>query len=455
MGFLSWQRFRCNIDCINYPDDCISENLYMQMADRMADDGWKELGYDWINIDDCWADLNGRDTTTGRLQGDPTRFPSGMKALGDYIHSKGLKYGLYSDVGAQTCAGYPSSLGHYALDAQTFADWGVDSLKLDGCNLPPDTFQDWFPVMERALNATGRPMAYICVYGPYTQGHFNHTLASETCNQWRNYNDIQDDWGSVNGIVDWMVANQDVTTAAAGPGHWNDPDMLVIGGFGLTPNQATIQMALWCLMASPLLMGNDLRHLAPHDRQVLSNRELIAINQDPLGLQGRRVRGNTTSTEVWTRALINGEVALAIIHRTNHEPYFPYNFDVPLTSLALLHDWDGPIEVRDVVRQHDMAVVDATAVLSVPMQPFSVVMYRLRRQGRLLPSIVSQSRLSLRESSPSLDDNHHDHDRLEESLSSVPPSFHPTLRWCPLVGVATLLGVYVMKQHHRIRYQTM
>ncbi|XP_060705154.1 alpha-N-acetylgalactosaminidase-like isoform X2 [Hemiscyllium ocellatum] len=227
MGWLAWERFRCNTDCDNDPENCISERLFMDMADRLAEDGWKELGYQYVNIDDCWA-AKERDLE-GRLVADPIRFPSGIKALAEYVHAKGLKLGIYGDLGTYTCGGYPgTTLDQVELDAHTFASWGVDMLKLDGCYSNSSTKALGYPLMSKALNATGRPIAFSCSWPAYEGGLppvVNYTLLGEICNLWRNYADIDDSWESVRGIINWYSRHQDVLQPVAGPGKWNDPDM--------------------------------------------------------------------------------------------------------------------------------------------------------------------------------------------------------------------------------------
>ncbi|XP_022236557.1 alpha-N-acetylgalactosaminidase-like, partial [Limulus polyphemus] len=172
MGWLSWERFMCNVDCDHDPENCISERLYKDMADRIAHDGFKELGYEYINIDDCWmAKLRNAE---GQLVADPKRFPSGIKALADYVHSKGLKLGIYQDCGILTCAGYPGSAFHFEIDAQTFADWGVDMLKLDGCYALPMLMDSIYPRMTKALNKTERPIVFSCEWPDYQRGVGQH-----------------------------------------------------------------------------------------------------------------------------------------------------------------------------------------------------------------------------------------------------------------------------------------
>uniref|UniRef100_V9L252 Alpha-galactosidase n=1 Tax=Callorhinchus milii TaxID=7868 RepID=V9L252_CALMI len=304
MGWLHWERFLCNTDCSLDPHNCISEQLYMQMADVMAAEGWKDAGYEYVCIDDCW--LAPTRDSQHRLQPHPLRFPSGMKRLVDYIHSKGLKMGIYQDVGVRTCAGFPGSAGHYALDAQTFADWGVDLLKFDGCNIGSlKLLQEGYKNMSEALNRTGRPILFSCEWPLYTwpTQQPNYTEIRRYCNSWRNCGDIRDSWSTVKGIVDWTAEHQDLLTAQAGPGGWNDPDMLVIGDFGLSRDQQVSHMALWAIMAAPLLMSNDLRHIDPEARALLQNTGAIAISQDPLGIQGQRTSQVSSHPLTHTRSL--------------------------------------------------------------------------------------------------------------------------------------------------------
>ncbi|KAG7235475.1 hypothetical protein INR49_002610 [Caranx melampygus] len=291
MGWMAWERFRCDVDCKDDPENCISEGLFRDMTDRLVEDGWKELGYEYVIIDDCWSSQQ-RDAG-GRLQPEPSRFPGGIAKLARYVHDRGLKLGIYGDMGNHTCMGYPgTTLDKIEIDAQTFASWGVDYLKFDGCWSNPVEQMLGYPRMSKALNATGRSMVYSCSWPAYLGGlppSVNYTLLGEICHLWRNYDDIQDSWDSVQGIIDWFSNNQDDLQPAAGPGRWNDPDMLIIGNFGLSVDQARSQMALWAIMASPLIMSNDLRNLDNSARAILQNKVAIAINQDPLGIQGRRL----------------------------------------------------------------------------------------------------------------------------------------------------------------------
>ncbi|XP_026779085.2 alpha-N-acetylgalactosaminidase [Pangasianodon hypophthalmus] len=371
MGWLAWERFRCDIDCENDPQNCISEVLFRDMADRLAEDGWRELGYVYVNIDDCWASKN-RDSQ-GRLQADPKRFPGGIAKLARYVHDRGLKLGIYGDLGTYTCAGYPgTTLDKIETDAQTFAEWGVDMLKLDGCYSNATDQEQGYPRMSKALNATGRPIGYSCSWPAYQGGlppKINYTLLGEICNLWRNYGDIQDSWDSILSIVDWFTEHQDILQPAAGPGRWNDPDMLVIGDFGLSMDQSHSQMALWAIMAAPLFMSNDLRTLNSGARAILQNKAVITINQDPLGIQGRRLIKVNSGIEVFWRPLSNKASALVFFSRRTD---MPYRYQ---TSLKALSYTPGSYKVYDVFMEKTMPTLKDTTEFVVSINPSGVVMW--------------------------------------------------------------------------------
>ncbi|ESO93810.1 hypothetical protein LOTGIDRAFT_209340 [Lottia gigantea] len=328
MGWLSWERFRCNIDCTNDPDNCISEKLYMSMADRLAEDGYRDVGYEYVNIDDCWSSKQ-RDSK-GRLVADPDRFPSGIKALADYVHNKGLKLGIYGDFGTFTCGGYPGSEFYMELDAQTFADWGIDSLKLDGCYARISDMPFGYPVMELYLNQTGRPILYSCSWPAYT-AHPNYPAIAKSCNIWRNYGDIQDSYSSLASIIEFYGKNEGNFSEVAGPGRFNDPDMLIIGDFSLSYYQQRLQMVMWAIMASPLYMSNDLRQVPEQSKEILQNKNVIAINQDPLGIQGKRV-DKVNDYEIWVRPLAKSNYAFAAINLSGSSPS---NVSLPLAKYGL------------------------------------------------------------------------------------------------------------------------
>ncbi|KAJ8255148.1 hypothetical protein GJAV_G00201490 [Gymnothorax javanicus] len=373
MGWLHWERFMCNTDCDTDPHNCISEKLYMEMADMMVKDGWKLAGYEYVCIDDCWPSRD-RDSQ-GRLQADPKRFPGGIKKLADYIHSKGLKLGIYADVGTKTCAGYPGSFGYYETDAETFAEWGVDLLKFDGCNMPNWTLlAGGYMNMSIALNKTGRSILYSCEWPlyewPFTQP--NYTAIKETCNHWRNFNDVYDSWSSLKTIMDWTASHQDLIAPVAGPGGWNDPDMLVIGNFGLSRDQQETQMALWAIIAAPLLMSNDLRAIDPQSRQLLQNPDVIAISQDPLGKQGtRKVKVN--NFEVWQRPLSNGKLALAVTNR--QEIGGPRRYPLALATLVVWRSCYTHCNVTQVLPQYqELGVQSLFSKLELVVNPTGTVL---------------------------------------------------------------------------------
>lgn len=290
MGWLAWERFRCNTDCEGDPENCIGERLFRRMADMMVVEGYQRAGYLYVMLDDCWSSLNR--TKEGRLEVDPDRFPSGIKGLADYVHALGLKLGIYQDYGTETCGGYPGSLGHLSNDAQTFAEWEVDYVKMDGCNSDPKDMDEGFSQFGAALKATGRNMVYQCEWPLYQGGHGikpNYTAIREHCNLWRNFYDVQDNWNNIQGIIDYYGEDKDDFLRFAGPGGWNDPDMLVVGNFGLSYDQAKAQMALWAMFAAPLIMSVDLRTIRPEFKDILQHSGIIKISQDPLGISGRRV----------------------------------------------------------------------------------------------------------------------------------------------------------------------
>ncbi len=302
MGWNSWNKFACNV----------SEQLIKGAADALVASGMKEAGYQYVVIDDCWQVRRDPD---GTIVADPERFPSGMKALADYIHSKGLKFGLYSDAGTKTCQGRPGSRDHEAQDAKTYASWGVDYLKYDWCNTEGQDQREAYQKMSQALRATGRPIVFsMCEWGsskPWLWGQGVGQL-------WRATGDIQDCWDcskswggmGVSHIIDLMVD----LYPYAGPGHWNDPDMLEVGNGGLSLAESRVHFGLWCLLAAPLMAGNDLQGMKPEIRDLLTNREAIAVDQDPLGIQGRKVRDGG-ATEVWMKPLADGSRAVILLNR--------------------------------------------------------------------------------------------------------------------------------------------
>ncbi|MER8002354.1 ricin-type beta-trefoil lectin domain protein [Streptomyces sp. NPDC095613] len=317
LGWNSWNSFGC---------DNVNETVIRQAADAMVSSGMRDAGYEYVVVDDCWFDPQ-RDAQ-GNLRAQPTRFPSGMRALGDYIHSRGLKFGIYQVPTERTCAqrvgSYPGSTGskgHEVQDANTFASWGVDYLKYDWCS-PEGTREEQiarFTLMRDAVRATGRPIVYSInpnSFHAITGAAYNW---SQVADLWRTTEDLLDIWqnGNTNsypmGVGNVVDINAPLA-AQAGPGHWNDPDMLVVGRPGLTLTEARSHFALWALMAAPLMAGNDIRTMSADVSTILRNPRLLAVNQDPLGAGGRRVRDDG-ATEVFAKPLSDGSVAVGLFNR--------------------------------------------------------------------------------------------------------------------------------------------
>ena len=301
MGWNSWNHF----------GDKVDDATVRETADAMVRSGMAAAGYVFINIDDTWE--NGRDAK-GNLVPN-TKFPD-MKALADYVHSRGLKLGIYSSPGPVTCAGYEGSYGHEEQDAKTFAEWGIDYLKYDWCSAgriyQDSDLQAAYQKMSQALARCGRPIVYsLCEYGMGDVWTWGPKVAA---NLWRTTGDIQDNWKSMADIG----FNQNRLAPYAGPGHWNDPDMLEIGNGGMNNTEYRTHFSLWCLLAAPLMAGNDLRTMSAATLKILNNREVIAIDQDPLGKQGER-REEREGIEIWTKPLAGGSQAVGVFNRNDQE----------------------------------------------------------------------------------------------------------------------------------------
>lgn len=305
MGWNSWNHFACDVD----------EKLIRETTDAMVESGMKDAGYSYVVIDDCW---HGERDSLGFIHPDPDRFPSGMKALADYIHSKGLKFGIYSDAGTKTCGGMPGSQGHEYQDALTYASWGVDYLKYDWCNTGDRNAKEAYTTMRDALYAAKRPVVLsICEWGdnePWTwAGNIGHL--------WRITGDIYHCWDcqwnfgtwSSWGIMRIMEMRKGIRKYS-GPDHWNDFDMMEVGN-GMTTAEDRAHFSLWCMMASPLIAGNDLRSMTKETIEILTNKEVIAVNQDPLGIQGYRLL-DFGDLEVWVKPLEDEGLAVCFLNRS-------------------------------------------------------------------------------------------------------------------------------------------
>ena len=352
MGWNSWNKFAGRVD----------DPAVRAMADAMASNGMKEAGYQYINIDDTWEagrDAQGNITTN-------TKFPD-MKALADYVHAKGLKIGIYSSPGPNTCAGYEGSYGHEEQDARTYAAWGIDYLKYGWCgarNLYTDQeMRALYQVMGDALLKTGRPILYsLCQYGRAEVWKWGADVGG---NAWRTTGDIRDTWDSMTTIG----FSQDELAPWAAPGHWNDPDMLEIGNGGMTDDEYRTHMSLWSILAAPLLAGNDLRNMTPAILEILTNREVIAINQDTDGKQGRRIT-KSGDQEVWARPLSGGAQAIGLFNRGGSPAKITVNWpDMGLKT--------APSRARDLWAHSDLKLDGAEDSVTVPAH--GVVMLRVSK----------------------------------------------------------------------------
>lgn len=380
MGWMHWQRYRCIVDCDLYPDDCISEKLFKRTADLMVSDGYLAAGYEYVMIDDCWMSFE-RDPKSFRLQPNATRFPSGIKALSKYIHSKGLKFGIYADYGTHTCGGYPGSLNYLSIDAQTFADWEVDYLKFDGCYVDQSEMEEGYAAMSGFLNRTGRPIVYSCSWPAYMEPSGikpNYKALAKYCNLWRNWDDIDDSWQSVSSIMSWFGKNQDRIVPMAGPGHWNDPDMLLVGNFGLSYEQSKAQLSVWAILAAPFIMSVDLKNIRPELRDLLLNKDVIAINQDALGKQGTLVL-EKNNISIWVRqlkphALNCSSYAIAFVsHRTDG---YPYRITVKPSKLGLFNE-DGYL-LQDVFDKIERPITTPEEDIVVRVKPSGAVLLKAK-----------------------------------------------------------------------------
>jgi alpha-galactosidase len=359
MGFNDWNAFACGV----------SDRLIRASADAMVANGMRDAGYRYVNIDDCWL-RHARDAA-GRLVPDPKKFPHGIAGTADYVHARGMKLGIYEDAGAGTCGGYPGSLGHERQDARLFAAWGVDFLKHDWCNTGDLNPHTQYRRMRDALRAAGRPMVFsLSVWGvrhPWTWG-------PRTANLWRTTSDIKDSWQSVVHIAERNARHW----RAARPGAWNDPDMLQVGNGGLTPTEERSHFSLWAEMAAPLLAGTDVRHLSAPARRTLLNREVIAVDQDRRGMQGRIVaRHGAVST--WAKRLAGGDLAVLFLNEG----------DTPARASADLHALGahrGRLRVRDLWAHRGAVTAGG---LSAAVDRHGVAMFRVFRGRAPDPPAVS------------------------------------------------------------------
>lgn len=306
MGWNSWNTFACNVD----------EKMIREMADAMVSSGMKDAGYVYINIDDCW---HGQRDEKGFIHPDKKLFPSGMKALADYVHAKGLKLGIYSDAGNKTCAGRPGSRGHEYQDAITYASWGIDYVKYDWCDTQDINPKSAYATMRDAIYKSGRPMLFsICEWGDNKPWEW----ATDVGHSWRTTGDIYPCWSCEHNHGSWsswgvlpILDKQAGLRKYAGPGHWNDMDMMEVGN-GMNEEEDRSHFALWAIMASPLIAGNDLRSMSETTKKILTNKDMIAINQDKLGIQAMKWI-DEGDIEIYVKPLEKGDYAFLFLNRAD------------------------------------------------------------------------------------------------------------------------------------------
>ena len=344
LGWNSWNVFHENIN----------EKQIQEIADAMVSSGLKDAGYIYLNLDDNWMDTK-RDAQ-GNLQNNPKTFPSGMKAIADYVHSKGLKFGLYGDRGKRTCHHYNSnwqsesgSNGHEEQDAKKLAEWGVDYWKYDNCDSDPSTQEKDYTAMSNALRNSGRDIVFSICMWEYKD------WMPKIANLWRTTFDIGPEWISTSwyrGVYEIIDANNKYWQIAK-PGHWNDPDMLEVGNRGLSYEEQRSQMTMWSIMAAPIMISSDVRNMSSETKDLYLNKDMIAINQDSLGVQGHRV-SDVNGKQIWTKPLKNGDIAVALLNNNSSTQTVECNFaDIGV---------EGEVEVRDAWKKKDLGALSHVSV---------------------------------------------------------------------------------------------
>ena len=357
MGWNSWNTFAMKLD----------EKLIKETAEAMITNGMRDAGYNYIVLDDGWEAL-ARDTN-GNLVPDPNKFPSGMKTLGDYLHSKGFKFGIHNCAGTKTCSGFPGGRGHEFQDARLYASWGVDYLKYDWCYHGTANAEETYRTMGNALYATGRPIVYsLCEWG----SNKPWLWAQDIGHLWRTTGDITNCYDCQEAYsLGWkyILKSQIGLEKYAGPDHWNDPDMLEVGNKGLTIAESRAHFSLWCILAAPLMAGNDVRHMSSDVRDILTNKEVIAIDQDPLGKQGYQFMDHP-GKQIWVKELSDGCWAVCFFNDSDEAVKLRINWE-NFTFLS------GNYEIRDLWKKKNIGTtakhfegkVDALDAILVKLIP--------------------------------------------------------------------------------------
>lgn len=369
MGWNTWNIFQTKID----------EPLLKSMVDAYVSSGMRDAGYTYFVLDDGWMGME-RDAN-GQLVADPKKFPNGMKAFADYVHAKGMKFGIYNCAGIKTCAGYPGARGHEYEDARLYASWGVDYLKFDWCNAQGENAPEAYGLMSKALKATGRPIVFsLCEWGsnrPWVWG-------AKVGQLWRSTGDIgpyfdksltKDGWTpqSVLNILD----KQDSIRQYAGPGHWNDPDMLEVGN-GMSVAEDRAHFSIWCMLAAPLMAGNNLHTMSAETKNILTNKEAIAVDQDGLGVECFRYY-QFDGIEILVRPLTNGELAVLFLNRSERTQTVAFDWAAHViqdkTSNTNVDFSKTTFSLRDLWAKKGMGTTQQAFKQAIPAH--DVVMLRL------------------------------------------------------------------------------
>ncbi|NLK48498.1 MAG: glycoside hydrolase family 27 protein [Bacteroidales bacterium] len=368
MGWNSWNKFGCNVN----------EDLIKEMADAMVSSGMKDAGYTYIVIDDCWQVDRDQD---GFIVPDPEHFPSGIKALADYIHGKGLKLGIYSCAGSLTCQARPGSRGHEFQDARQYAEWGVDFLKYDWCYNEGRNAEAAYKIMSDALKACGRPIVLsICEWGENEPWKWGKGVG----HMWRVTPDIRDcfdclfDWGGVVvlNIIDVMAD----LYPYAGPGHWNDAEMLEVGNGGMSKDEYISHFSMWSMLAAPLMAGNDLRKMDQETIEILTNKEVIAVNQDKLGKQAVRFM-DMGDHEIWAKPLSDAEIAVCFLNRSLQEWNLDYDWKKQTMYFARdinIHKYE--YDIRDLWKHKQIGTTGRNTKTTIP--PHGCLMVKLSKKNK-------------------------------------------------------------------------
>jgi alpha-galactosidase len=372
MGWNSWNKFQTNIN----------EQMVMQIADAMVSSGMKDAGYAYIVLDDGWMAME-RDSITGDLVPDPQKFPHGMKVVADYVHSKGLKFGLYNCAGTKTCAGYPGTRGYEYQDARFYASQKIDYLKFDWCYADGINAKEAYSTMSKALKKAGRPIVFsLCEWGQNKPWQW----AAPVGHLWRTTGDITNQFEGTKNFGTWsangvmrILEMQDTLRKYAGPGHWNDPDMLEVGN-GMAVNEDRAHFSMWAMLAAPLISGNDIRNMSKAVTEILTNKDVIAINQDALGVQGFKYSAKD-SVETWFKPLVNGSWAVCFLNRKSTPQKINFNWaeNVVTDNVAktTLDTRSTVYKLRNLWTKKDAGDTKKLFVAIVP--PKDVIMLRLSK----------------------------------------------------------------------------